>query len=244
MDQPVIERLVTINREFYHRFADQFANTRGPQQPGLLLLPDFLPRSGRLLDIGCGNGRFALVLEQRELLIDYLGIDASRPLLEIARETTNDLRYVRTAFQQVDVMAENWAHELQEGSFDAIALLAVLHHIPGRQRRRSLLAGLREHLAPSGVLAISTWQFLNSERLKRKIVPWQQIDIDSDSVEPGDYLLDWQRGGSGLRYCHLIDERQLRELAAAAGLEVREIFLADGKEGNLNLFAILARNGP
>jgi capsular polysaccharide biosynthesis protein len=58
-------------------------------------------------------------------------------------------------------------------------------------------------------------------------------------LDPGDYLLDWKRGGRGLRYCHLVDEAEIERLAAESGLRVCETFRAGGREGDLSLFAVL-----
>lgn len=41
--------------------------------------------------------------------------------------------------------------------------------------------------------------------------------------EPGDYLLDWKRGGQGLRYCHLVDEAEVERLAAGSGFRARDL---------------------
>jgi hypothetical protein len=75
--------------------------------------------------------------------------------------------------------------------------------------------------------------------MRRKIVDWAEASIAEESLEPGDYLLDWKREGRGLRYCHLVDEAEVQRLAAGSGFRVRETFCAGGREGNLSLFAIL-----
>lgn len=246
MDPKTAARLLRLNRDFYDRFAQEFADTRGVRQPGLQRLAPLLRlrKDGDwLLDVGCGNGRLAHVLDAdlAPLRLHYLGVDASAGLLDAARSASAGLQRVRASFRQIDVLAEGWTRALPAGqTYQAIAVLAVLHHLPGWQMRCQLLADLRPLLAQSGgAIALSTWQFLNSQRLRRKIVPWETLDLDAALLEPGDYLLDWQRGGQGLRYCHLVDEAELAALAAAAGLAVRETFYADGREGNLNLFAIL-----
>ena len=59
-------------------------------------------------------------------------------------------------------------------------------------------------------------------------------------MEPGDFLLSWQRGGSGLRYVALIDEEATRRLATAAGLRIVDQYRRDGHEGDLNLYTVLA----
>lgn len=244
MDRSTVLRLLTINRQFYDRFAEDFAATRRPQQPGLQrLLPLLsLQDDDWLLDVGCGNGRLAQLLEAElpARRLHYVGLDASARLLATAQQASKDLQHVRAQFIQADVTAPGWTDRLPAGrSYQAITLLAVLHHLPGRSLRRDLLTTLRLLLTADGVLALSTWQFLNSARLRRKIIPWESIGLDPTALEPGDYLLDWQRGGWGLRYCHLIDEAELRELAHAAGYTVTTTYQADGREGNLNLFAIL-----
>ena len=65
MDEKTVQRLLALNRQFYDEFADSFAESRGFEQPGLRRALDFLPATGRLLDVGCGNGRLAHVLEER-----------------------------------------------------------------------------------------------------------------------------------------------------------------------------------
>ena len=78
MDGKTVQRLLALNRQFYDEFADPFAESRGFEQPGLRRALDVLPATGRLLDVGCGNGRLAHVLESADRSIDYLGIDFER----------------------------------------------------------------------------------------------------------------------------------------------------------------------
>lgn len=238
MDALTAETLLRLNRAFYHHFAWPFAQSRTPNQPGWQRLLPFLPDHGRLLDVGCGHGRLARLLDQQGRRMAYVGIDSSPALLVIARADASSLA-ITAEFAEIDVAMPGWTDLLPAGRFDAIVALAVLHHIPGWQRRRDVLAQLAGLLTEEGVLALSTWQFLNEARLRRKIVPWAAAGLKPEQVEPGDYLLDWQRGGAGLRYCHLVDEKQLAALAGQAGLEPQIFFQDDGREKNLNLFAVL-----
>jgi 2-polyprenyl-3-methyl-5-hydroxy-6-metoxy-1,4-benzoquinol methylase len=125
------------------------------------------------------------------------------------------------------------------GTFDLVVSLAVLQHLPGRENRVRLLAELRRRLSANGKLFISTWQFLDSERQRSKILPWNTVGLRETQVDAGDYLMTWQAGGYGLRYVALIDYDELERLAHAAGLEIVHSFRSDGAEGNLNLYAVL-----
>lgn len=240
MDASTTETLLRLNRTFYDRFAQQFAQSRTPNQPGWQRLLPFLPHSGRLLDVGCGHGRLARLLDQQGRRVAYIGVDNSPQLLAIARTDAANLA-IPTTFVEADVTADGWIPRLPAGPFDAVVAMAVLHHIPGWQRRRDLLAQLAGLLTDEGTLMLSTWQFMNEARLRRKIVPWNAAGLTPDQVEAGDTLLDWQRGGVGLRYCHLVDEAELAALASQAGLAIQTMFYDDGRSGNLNLFAVLRR---
>jgi tRNA (uracil-5-)-methyltransferase TRM9 len=115
----------------------------------------------------------------------------------------------------------------------------VLHHIPGFASRRRVVERATRVLAPDGRLVLANWQFLQVERLQRRLLPWSTLDLTQDEVEPGDYLLDWQRQGRGLRYVHLVDEEELRTLAREVGLKIVSLFRADGHTNDLTLYAVL-----
>jgi SAM-dependent methyltransferase len=62
MDTETINRLNAINRAFYATVADDFDQTRGTAWPGWQRLLPYLSTPLSVLDIGCGNARFALFL--------------------------------------------------------------------------------------------------------------------------------------------------------------------------------------
>lgn len=244
MEPQIVDQLLRLNSDFYARFGDAFSQTRGPQQPGLHRLVSYLPGEGGLLDVGCGNGRLAHVLDQAGLSLTYLGLDASESLLTAARAQAGKLHRVQASFLRTDFTQPGWEQALPVRRFEVITSLAVLHHLPGWRVRSNLLHTLRALLAYDGVLALSTWQFLSSDHLRRKIVPWSSIGLSPDQVDPGDYLLDWQRSGYGLRYCRFIDQEELVALAGAANLRVLDAYHADGTDGHQNLFLILGHCNP
>jgi hypothetical protein len=97
---------------------------------------------------------------------------------------------------------------------------------------------VRGLLTPKGRFVHSNWQFLNSERLRKRVHPWEEIGLSDSEVDPGDYLLDWRRGGFGLRYVHHFSEKELTALAAETGFGVVETFYADGETGDLGLYQV------
>jgi len=66
------------------------------------------------------------------------------------------------------------------------------------------------------------------------------IRVDSARLEPGDHLLRWGDAGK-LRYCHFVDEAELRRLVEGLEAKVIDTYEADGREERLNRYAVLRR---
>lgn len=237
MREEVRSQLLKLNRAFYSEFAGPFTLSRANPQPGFERLLPYLPQQcERLLDAGCGEGRFGRFLQVRCPHIAYIGVDFSEALLASVRESVAGATVYRR-----DLSRSGSLDGL--GQFDFVVCLAVLQHIPGREQRVGLLREMAERLQPGGSVALSTWQFLNSERQRRKIVPWHEAEIEAGAVEEGDYLLSWRSGGFGLRYVAYIDGPEIARLAQGAGLRVVDCFHSDGLEGDLNLYTVIAPAG-
>jgi len=239
MDSAIAARLVDLNRDFYSRFGGSFSATRGRLQPGVLRILSGLGGAESILDLGCGNGGLARELARRGHRGRYLGLDFSPPLLRDARFGLKDLD---AAFIQVDLTrplnTEHWS--LNTDYWPLVTCFAVLHHIPAEAARLDILRSVRGLLSPGGRFILSNWQFLNSEKLRRRIQPWEAAGLAPADVDPGDYLLDWKRDGAGLRYVHHFSLDELSNLAAQCGFHVVESFSSDGAGGNLGLYQVWA----
>jgi SAM-dependent methyltransferase len=192
---------------------------------------DNLPHSsGRVLDVGCGNGRFGQFLRTHLPAFDYVGIDFTADLLALAAE------HVEGAFYERDISRTGFLDKL--GDFDLIVCLATMQHVPGRSNRLNLLREIGRHLTQDGRIFLANWQFMSSARQRRKIRAWEEVGLSDADVETDDYLLSWQREGSGLRYVCSIDVDETAVLVEQAGLAIKNQFRSDGREGNLNLYTI------
>jgi tRNA (uracil-5-)-methyltransferase TRM9 len=244
MDDRIASKLVSLNSEFYQTFASHFAATRMRLQPGVVKILADLPMDADILDLGCGNGELAGTLAHRGHRGRYLGFDFSPELIDIAREKLE--AYASYTFIDGDLAAQDWAlpvreyadTELGKSSFDVIFAFATLHHLPGHDLHKKTLCKIHTLLHQEGSFIHSNWQFLNSQRLRERIQPWEMIGITSEDVDHGDYLLDWRHGGHGLRYVHHFDEGELGRLAVETGFTVIDSFFSDGEGGNLGLYQV------
>jgi len=245
--------LNALNRSFYGDHAEEFSVTREAPWPGWLrvlsAVENHYPAADLdILDVGCGNGRFAKFLAEnlagrREL--HYLGIDASPAMLE--RAGSLPLPFASTEYCLWDLVETPLREGFEARDFSLTVLFGLLHHVPDLLRRRELIQDAAYGLRPGGLLAFTCWQFERIERLRQKTIPWEafnltaELPIDVEELEPGDRLLPWGDSGSVVRYCHFTDEEEIEQLTDGLPLELVETYSADGREGNLNRYFIYRR---
>lgn len=118
-------------------------------------------KNPRILDLGCGGGRFYeyLLKKSQELhwSFEYLGIDQSVELVKLAQE-----KYGQNLFKVLD-----WQNleQLETESFDAVISLAVFHHLEKSKQSESLQK-LAKVLKNDGRLCLTVWNLWNYHRHK------------------------------------------------------------------------------
>lgn len=250
------ERLTCITSEFYAQQAQSFSATRQMPWQGWQQCLDAMPQllSGEkpsVLDVGCGNLRFARFLcdEAGIVLSKYFAVDNCKPLVESgdAGAQVSEL-----AFIELDVIKSlldnTLSSRLTVPSCDLVVAFGFLHHVPGAQKRIQLLHTLLDKTKPGGFVCVSFWQFMNSQKLAAKAQETtaqglRALGIDASDLEQNDYLIGWQDKADTWRYCHHFSQEELDELLASLGLDVHVCaqFSADGKDNNLNRYVILQR---
>jgi SAM-dependent methyltransferase len=239
------DRLLALNRRFYATHSDDFDRTRQRPWRGCeRALAHVTVARPNVLDIGCGNGRLIALLRARYPDgFAYTGVDFSAALLAMARARGDDLRFI-----EADFVANDPERALPAGEYDLVALLGVLHHVPGEDARRALLAAAARRLAPGGVLALTLWRLDADARFARMRVPaadypalGHELAVTCADFDPGDHLVYWGAAKVAVRYCHFTSGAELARLLAAAGLTCIDRFSADGAGDRMNDYVVLQR---
>lgn len=224
MELIIAQQLLDLNRRFYTEHGRDFSATRERLQTGVLRVIESLRGDELILDLGCGNGELARTLSRRGHHGSYLGLDFSLPLLD---EAEREAFAYPVQFMKADLVSSDWdviargvlprsnplfdneiatpPSAARNDTFDIVLSFAVLHHIPSIDLRLQIIQKIHEILKPKAMFIHSNWQFLNSPRLKARIQPWESIGLKQTDMDANDYLLDWKRGGKGLRYVHHFD---------------------------------------
>ena len=242
MNDATAERLVGINRTFYARFFAAFDETRARPWPGWRRLLD-MTTPQRVVDLACGNGRFADYLAQQiavgDAPIDYEGWDDNTGLLKRAQGRPRP-ETIRARFRAVDLLAGPWP----TAEADLIVAFGIMHHIPGFERRAQWLARAWAMVADRGHLAVTFWRFAPESEPRVAIAPWRSVAIDPDDVDAGDYLVRWRRGGDGLRYCHHADPDEIERLVSPLGGTRVADYASDGASGDMNAYVVIQKAPP
>jgi ubiquinone/menaquinone biosynthesis C-methylase UbiE len=182
----------------YNSIADKYSRVREKDWREFDFLFDkYLSIDDKVLDLGCGNGRFYPSFQKRS--VDYLGIDVSSSLIEIAR-----IKYPEAKFEvsSIEMMGDK--------VFDKVYSIAVLHHIPSQELRLKFLKEIKRTLKFNSTLILTVWN-LKEKMKKRSLLDWFRMD-------KGDVLIPWY--GSKDTYFHCFNLEELIQLVKEAGFEI------------------------
>ncbi|MEZ5289088.1 MAG: class I SAM-dependent methyltransferase [Vicinamibacterales bacterium] len=107
----------------------------------------YLPAEGRVLDIGCGFGLFALYYQLTRPGLSIHGLDLNPRRIEMARRAADRLGVAQARFDVADAR-----QPLVLPVVDAVYMLDLIHHVP-RGAARDLVAAIAARL-PRGARLI------------------------------------------------------------------------------------------
>lgn len=250
------ERLSYVTSEFYAQQTQSFSATRQMPWQGWQQCLDAMPQllvgeKPSVLDVGCGNLRFARFLRDEAGIVPakYFAVDNCKPLVESGEVGTHISELIFIELDVIKSLLDNTlSSRLTVPACDLVVAFGFLHHVPGAQKRIQLLRTLLEKTKPGGFVCVSFWQFMNSQKLAAKAQETtaqglRALGIDASDLEQNDYLIGWQDKANTWRYCHHFSQEELDELLGSLGSDVQVYaqFSADGKDNNLNRYVILQR---
>ena len=235
MDKEYAQYLLKKTIKDYNLIADEFSRTREyvPEDRKNLILRHTGP-GNRVLDLGCGNGRFSEIFRED---IDYVGVDNSEKMIEIAKKEHSGKKFQIAGALNLP---------FPDNYFDVIFSFAVIHHIPSKELRLRFLSEAKRILKPGGILILTAW-YLNPFKMAL-IGEWDRAAefmkyqifkiIGLSKLDFGDFFVSWKNIIP--RYIHCFSINGLKKLAKKSGFEIKEAGILRGrktKESNIYLVA-------
>ncbi|NWO04494.1 MAG: methyltransferase domain-containing protein [Alteromonadaceae bacterium] len=173
---------------------------------------NLMPSGGRVLDFGCGTGRYLIPLYRSARAC--LGFDVSSEALKTLNERLEALGCqsgVKLIGPELDALRESCE---QVGGVDlSLCLFGVLAHVGDSRQRADILACLGQSLAPGGRLLISV------PNRRRRFLREQRCSDGSGQIS---YTRDCQGSVLELSY-QLYDADSLVEELEHAGYQVERL---------------------
>lgn len=176
------------------------------------------------LDIGCGNGRnFPLLSSVSSKIV---GIDNSIELLKLAKKNM--------VLQMKDYDKANLSIQLILCSINSIpvrpeavdggSLIAVIHHIKGRNNRKAIMRQIYQAIKDNGWIIVSVWRkyqkkyraYFLKDLIRRLFLPnYIKAQSKLGLEEFGDKQVPWtlsKENKTYLRFYHFFSLREARNL--------------------------------
>lgn len=183
-----------------------------------------------VLDLGCGNGRLLLALEEKNIY--YTGVDFSENLISQAKK-----RFPKGQFTVADLTDEKPWQDLGKEKFNKVFLIAVLHHFPTLELQKKLVKRIKTVLKKDGQLFLTVWNLYQirfwPDHLKQF---WKKIT----SGMQFQWLWIPYRLSDGReikreinRFCYAFTKKELNALITKEGLKLEKIYYSKrGEETN------------
>jgi SAM-dependent methyltransferase len=134
---------------------------------GLAAMDTLRPEKGEhIIDIGCGCGQTSLDLGSRVGAVgSVVGVDISKPMLEVARRRPRPARNLRVTFELLDAQSDDLGHGRFDAAFSRFGVMFFNDPV-------AAFTNIRGSLKPSGRLVFACWRPLNQN-------PWMREPLEA-----------------------------------------------------------------
>lgn len=228
MKREAAQKLLETSKDFYNNSAQEFSRTRAKFWDELTFLAEHAIPGMKVLDVGCGNGRFYPILKDRQ--IQYTGVDNSEGLLTEAKKLHPEAHFV---------LGDATALPFKDRSFDIAYSFAAIHHIPSRALRNKFVSEIARVLHSGNTLIITTWYLWSPERTSQFLRSGIKSMLLLSPLDIGDIMLTFGKDKHE-RYLHAFTEPELKRLLQKNGFEVvgSEILERQSGSGQKNILVV------
>lgn len=213
-------------KEFYNKNANKFAQTRNKFWPEFEYIKQEVSKiiwknwKIKILELGCGSWRLYTYLIENfpQEKIDYVGIDISENLIDIAKKTW--------WYFEVDDML-SFLEKQEQQSFDFVVAIASFQHIFLYKERLLIMKNIYRILQYEWKVMMFNWSFSHwfFKKYTIQIFKAFMIWILSLFTKPiNDIFIPWkQERNTYYRYYHIFFLFELKKLLKLSSFIVQEL---------------------
>lgn len=127
-------------------------------------LEHFVPKSGKILDIGCGHGTFSMLLAKKSLSRKVLGIDPSDTKIKIAKKLGKSIKNIE--------FKKTYLKSVKNQKFDCITVLDVLYLLP-KKEKSLFIKNVKRILNKDGVFILK--EIENKKGFINSLIAWEEF---------------------------------------------------------------------
>lgn len=224
-------------QEDYNDIAENFSRTREKIWPEIDFLRNLVSDQEKILDVGCGSGRLFDIFKKKK--ITYFGVDFSRRLIEIAKR-----KYLKDSSEKENITptptfmtVDALFLPFEDCFFNKVFSIAVLHHIPSKEKRLDFLKELRRVLKNGGEAHITVWNLWQKKYFSKILKSAVKKTLGKTEIDYCDIFIPF---GNKERYYHCFKVNELKSLFKEADFKIKEIrrLKRRGKAVNIYIRAI------
>lgn len=201
MDKNYAQKIILDVNKNYSLVSDSFSRARSQSWPEVnSLLRKYINKQDKVLDLGCGNGRFFNIIS--DIGSKYIGADNCSQLIKIAQKKNPQGKFLVD-----DALSLNFSNE----SFTKIFSISVIHHIPSKEMREKFLQECYRLLEPKGLIIITAWNLWRNKKHKINIFKNFFLKIiNKTKLDFKDITIDWY--GTKNCYIHCFTKKEILNL--------------------------------
>lgn len=226
MQREDARKIAEETRKTYDTVAGEFSASRATFWGELVFLAKHISRDDRVLDIGCGNGRFFPLVNERHA--QYTGIDYSEKLVSVARQLHPEGQFV---------VGDALALPFPDNTFDIVYSFAAIHHIPSKELRTQFVREAARVLHPGGTFILTAWKLWTPRHFGELLMTALKSNLGRTALDAGDLMLTFGKNKEP-RYLHAFTERELSKLLTKNGFGVVSMGIISRPSGEKNIVVV------
>lgn len=210
-DSTASELLEKVKQD-YSEIAADFDKTRRGDWADFKVFDEYL--GGKMLDIGCGNGRLKDYIGGRG---EYFGVDNNEKFIEIAKKRGGD-------FKVGDFLSLPYPDE----EFDLVLSVATFHHLPSRKLQLEGLSEVARVMKPGARGVFLVWNLWQKKYMRFFFKTVLRFLLSSGKYGLHDFFVPWAKKTD--RYYHAFTQRELKRLFKKSSLKVEKLSLTPSRK--------------